>query len=433
MISPMMTLFPLIRPQISRPFAILAALALCVVAMLGARVIWAQVSGDRGVSAVAATTDIEVSGIEVSATGDSAEEARANGWREAQRKAWAQINGPKLPDSRLDSLVSAIVVEKEQIGLRHYVATLGVVFDRQRAGALIGGRGQRARSAPMLTLPVLISGGAATMFEARNPWQSAWAEYQAGGSTIDYVRPSGAGGESLLLNYGQTAQRSRVWWNVILDQFGAADVLVPMARLEWDYPGGPVTGHFTARYGPDNRYLDQFSLRAKDTGQLEPMLQQAVRRFDTVFSAALANGTLTPDPSLSVDSFEVTPGIRALIAAGEAAERADRAAAQADRAPAAESAAPASTQNAVEAPVAAVTISSFTVQVSTPDGAALDGALSGLRGVAGVSGVATNSLAIGGTSVLRVSYAGDLAGLAAGLSAQGWAVTQGNNALAISR
>ena len=40
---------------------------------------------------------------------------------------------------------------------------------------------------------------------------------------------------------------------------------------------------------------------------------------------------------------------------------------------------------------------------------------------------------IGGTSVLRVTFAGDLAALAEALRARGWQVTQGANALAISR
>jgi hypothetical protein len=47
--------------------------------------------------------------------------------------------------------------------------------------------------------------------------------------------------------------------------------------------------------------------------------------------------------------------------------------------------------------------------------------------------VSTSSIAIGGTSVMRVSFAGDLSALAAALRGRGWQVTQGSNALAISR
>jgi hypothetical protein len=56
-----------------------------------------------------------------------------------------------------------------------------------------------------------------------------------------------------------------------------------------------------------------------------------------------------------------------------------------------------------------------------------------VRSAPGVRGVSTSSIAIGGTSVLRVSFAGDLAALGNALRGRGWQVTQGNNALAISR
>ena len=79
-----------------------------------------------------------------------------------------------------------------------------------------------------------------------------WAEDRAGTSGVDYVRPVGAGGDSLLLTAGQPSRRSRAWWRNVLDQFGASDVIIPVARLERQWPGGPVRGTFTARYGPDN-------------------------------------------------------------------------------------------------------------------------------------------------------------------------------------
>src|SRR3546814_9912848 len=81
--------------------------------------------------------DFLASGILVDVTGDNADDARSKGWREAQRKGWAQLyrrlngtDGPALGDSVLDGIVTSIVVEDEQIGPRRYVAKLGVQFDR---------------------------------------------------------------------------------------------------------------------------------------------------------------------------------------------------------------------------------------------------------------------------------------------------------------
>ena len=388
----------------------------------------AQVSGERGIAPVASSTDIEVRGIEVNVTGDNSEDARRNGWREAQRQAWERIGGPSLPDSRLDGLVSAIVVEREQIGPRRYIATLGVIFDRQRAGGLLGGGGARSRSAPMLVLPVMMTGGSQTMFETRNPWQRAWAEFQAGGSTIDYVRPNGSGGESLLLTYGQTGRRSRIWWNNVLDQFSAADVLVPIANLRWEYPGGPVEGRFTARYGPDNRYLGSFTMRANGPSALPDMFAKAVVRFDEIYRRALASGTLRPDPTLSLDNIELSDEVRALIEASRRAEAEAASSANDNQAQA-----PSGTTETPGTATAPAVSATYTVQVATPDASGFDGALGAVRGAGGVTGVAVSSTAIGGTSVFQVTYNGDLSGLADALRARGFTVTQGANALAISR
>ena len=413
-------------------------IAFVVLALLAVASLTAQVSGDRGIPPVASSTDIEVRGIEVNTTGDSPEEARENGWREAQKLAWKKIDGPDIPDSRLQSLVSAIVVEEEQLGPRRYVARLGVIFDRSRAGALLGADGERARSAPMLTLPVMISGGTETMFEVRNPWQRAWAEYQFGSSSIDYVRPSGQGGESLLLTYGQTSRRSRIWWNNVLDQFGAADVLVPIADLHWKWPGGPVEGKFVARFGPDNRYLGSFTMKAESPAQLPRMLTAAVAKFDAIFARALADGKLAPDPTLSLGNVEVSPAIRELLnqaraaEAAEAAARARRAAAAA-RNDAAQPGVEPGEEPSAQPGATTPAVGNYNVQVTTADTAAFDAALSAVRGAPGVNTVAVASTAIGGTSVLRVNYSGDLSALAGALRARGWRVTEGAGALAIAR
>ena len=405
-----------------------AVLALALLG--GGYALVAQVAGERGIAPTAASADIEVKGISVDVQGKSAEDARANGWREAQRKAWEQLKGPKLSDSQLDGLVSAIVIERERLGPRRYIATLGVVFDRQRAGAYLGGAAQASRSAPLLLIPVVESGGAYITFEQRNPWQRAWAEFNPGQSRIDYVRLSGAGGDSLLVNFGQTQRKSRAWWRSTLDQYGATDVLMAFARLDHQFPGGPVSGTFTARYGPDSRPLDSFTLKADNPDAVPAMLAQAVERMDQAFTGALASGKLQPDPSLRIGAGgSIDPAIQRLIEIGRAAQarRAAEAAIANGEAPRIEA-----------APVAGiepgeVSVRNFTVQFATPDAGAFDSALGAVRGTGGVRGLGVTSTAIGGTSVMSVSYAGSLEELAAALEARGFSVRRGANALAISR
>lgn len=391
-------------------------------AIIGPERLIAQIEGDRGIMPVASSADIAITGIAVETTGDSPEDARLNGWREAQKQAWARAGGPPMDIGVIESMVSAVVVEREQIGPRRYIAKLGVVFDRARAGQYIGGKGAAgAHSAPLLVIPVLRSGGVAQVFEVRGAWQAAWAAFNAGASPIDYVRPSGAGGDSLLLTAGQPQRRSRAWWRNVLDQFNAADVIIPEARLERQWPGGPVRGTFTARYGPDNKFLESFTLTANDEAGVPAMLAAAVQRIDAVYARALAAGTLKPDSTLN-NSGQMDAGLAALV---EAARRAEQGAATASDVEAAPT--PTATTSAP------ASLSTFTVQFASPDASAVDAALAAVRGAPGVQGAATTSLAMGGTSVMRVTYAGELAGLADALRARGWRVTVGANALSIRR
>lgn len=421
------TLSPLMRRPKRGGLVMIAGIVLAgVLAIMAAQALIAQVLGDRGIAAVASSTDITVSGIEVNATGRNSMDAREQGWKDAARLGWEKLGGSSISDSELDSMVSAIIIESEQISHRRYIATLGVVFDRARAGSRLGGSGGPAtRSAPMLTIPVLESGGTFTVYETRNPWQRAWAEYQAGASAIDYVRPTGSGGDSLLINYGQTNRRSRAWWRTVLDAFGAADVLIPIARLERQWPGGPVRGTFSARYGPDSEFIESFTLEAESETQLPAMLSQAVAQFDRIYTDALNRGLLRPDPTLRADRVQIDPTIAALLAAERQAVAAEAAAiaAQGETIPVETGPATPATQPA----------SSFVVQFATPDAAAVDGALAAVRGTPGVRGASTSSIAIGGVSVMRVSYAGDMNALAAALRARGWNVTQSAGGLSISR
>lgn len=414
--------------------AVLAVLAVLALAVLGARALVAQVSAERGIAPVAVSRDINVGGIKVDVRGDNAQAAREKGWEEAARLGWQKLGGPAVSDGELSSLVSAIVVESEQIGPRRYIATLGVVFDRQRAASYLGGDGKAARSAPLLLVPVQISGGVATVYETRNPWQRAWAEFQAGSGRIDYVRASGAGGDSLLVTAGQTGRRSRTWWRTVLDTFGASDVLIPVAHLQHRYPGGPIDGTFTARYGPDNRFLESFRLTAANDAALPAMLGDAVQRIDAIYGRALADGLLAPDPTLEMGAPQLDPAIAALVEYGRAAQAQDRAAAAAatERARR-DAAAAAGPETSAEPARAAVPVQGVTIQAATPDAAAADTILGAIRGAAGVRAAATSSLALGGTSVFSVMYAGEVGALADALRARGLTVSRSGNILSVSR
>jgi len=311
-----------------RPAVFLSA-AILALAGLGGTLVAQMENGERGILPIDSSGTLEIGGIKVDVTSKDADSARYAGWRIAQRQGfkalWAKTNkrpvgeAPNLSDSTLDGLVSSIVVEQEQIGPNRYIATLGVLFDRARAGELLGVPGQARRSAPMLLIPVTISGGAATGVELRNPWQRAWAQFRTSQSPIDYVRVSGLGVDPLLVNAAQARRPGRGWWRNILDFYGAANVLVAEVQLDRLYPGGPTKGRFIGKFGPDGRTLGSFELTAKDSADLPRMMSEGVQKMDDLFAQALAAGIVRGDPDLiiqpppPVEEEEEKPAIQTVM------------------------------------------------------------------------------------------------------------------------
>ena len=315
-----------------------------------------------------------VGGLDVDFYGKSTDEARYAAYRDAQRRAWKQLwarmtgnpasAAPTLGDSALDAMVAGIEVQAERFSNRRYIARLGVVFDRMRAGKYLGSATSMLSSPPMLLLPVLDDGGARTVYENRSPWLRAWARYRAGATPIQYVRADGSSADTLLLNAYQTRRDNRRLWTNILSRFRTADVLTAEAKLERSYPGGPVLGTFTARHGPDATVLARFRLRTSSAQGLDQMLDEAVRRIDGAYADAYRAGRLRADPSLSA---ELAP-----------------------------------LQNAAPT-IAAAAPTGYEVSVATPDAGSWAALESQIRGTPGVRSVTIVSLSLGGTSRIRIS------------------------------
>ena len=393
--------------HLRRPAVLLFA-AFLLLAGVGGALVAQMESAERGILPIDSSGTLEISGIKVDVGGKDAETARYNGWRIAQREGfkalWAKMNkrpvgqAPNLADSTLDGLVSSIVVEQEQIGPNRYIATLGVLFDRARAGELLGVAGEVRRSAPMLLIPVMTSGSTPTSVELRNPWQRAWAQFRTSQSSIDYVRVSGQGVDPLLINAAQTRRPGRGWWRNVLDLYGAANILIAEVRVDRLYPGGPAKARFVGRFGPDALVLGSFELTARNSQDLPRMMSEGVQRMDELFARAHAAGIVRGDPDLIIQP----PPPEVL-------------------------------EEVEEAP--AVTIQATVVQVlviERGDASAVAQTVAQIRGLAGVIWV-TQAPLPNGNANLAVNYQGDAAALGLALSSRGWAVTNRGGVLYVTR
>ncbi len=383
-------------------FALIPAIA--VAALFAGGTLVAQMeSGDRVILPIDSSGTLEIGGIKVDVSGKDAAEARFAGWRIAQREGfralWAKTNkrpiseAPTLSDSVLDGLVASIVVQSEQIGPNRYIAELGVLFDRTRAGALLGVGGPQQRSAPMLLIPLTTSAGSVTSVELKNAWQRAWAQYRTSQSAIDYVRVSGMGADPLLVNASQARRPGRGWWRNIVDFYGASNVLVAEVSLRRLYPGGPARASFTGRFGPDGDRLGSFELTARNSADIPRMMAEGVERMDELFTQALAAGVFVHDSSLDIPL--PPPPVEEEEAPLD--KPADRAVA-------------------------------LTLYVSASDGTTLTNALGQIRSINGVQSVGERA-----DGALIVNYRGDPAALRRALGAGGWSVDLSGGVLRISR
>ena len=364
-------------------------------------------SGERGILPIDSSGTLEIGGIHVDTPGKDAESARFAGWRMAQRLGfralWARTHGrpvsqaPNLPDSTLDGLVSSIIVEREQIGPNRYIADLGILFDRAKAGELLGVGGERRQSPPMLLIPVTITGGAATSVELRNPWQRAWAQYRTSQSSIDYVRVSGMGVDPLLVNASQTSRPGRGWWRNIVDLYGAADILIAEVQLQRLYPGGPARALFIARHGQDNEIVGGFTLTAPNSEAIPAMMSEGVRRMDELFMAAFDAGLLERDPTLDIPEPPPLPE-----------------------------------EEVEEPPPVQQQGFAYQVQIAANNVNTYNFAMAHLRTLPGISQVIPQSINPTGTSYILVSYNGSAAALAAALIARGWSADYGGTVVRMS-
>lgn len=337
----------------------------------------------------------KIGGVAVDVVAGNATDARANAYREAERRAWpllwARLTGgfptdaPKLADGAIEGMVAGVEIEVEHFSLTRYIGRLAVVFDRERASGYLGGALGGA-PAPMLLLPVTIEGGTRTVYQTKTPWLAAWLRFRDAASALDYVIPAANAGDNVVLTAYQSRRGDRTLWRNILSRFKAADVVTAELWLTRSYPGGPVAATVVARHGPDAVELGQVSLRAANTAGVDAMLDEAVRQVDAIYVHALQAGRLQTEKGLTV---ELEPLIGSAPFIGSTAD------------------AEGSVGGGVEASVVTADAKSW---------AAIEAAV---RGTPTVTGVGLVSLSLGGTSRIVIRHSDSVEMLAYQLDQRG--------------
>jgi Uncharacterized protein conserved in bacteria (DUF2066) len=308
-----------------------------------------------------------VEGIEVDVKGPTAEDARIGAFRVAAKKGWGKLwdklvdpsykgKAPTISDADVYRVVSSIDVSNERMSATRYIARIAIAFDPGAVRAALSRSGAgftQSRNRAMLLLPVLIDGGAATVYEPGNPWAVTWAKFPLIRSSIEYVRAEGTLADTMMLNAFVARNRSPEVIASLLARYRADGVVVAKASLTRTYPGGPVSGVFAAYTGNNIVPVDQFTLRRANDVQLTDMLEEAIKRLDISFSANAKTQREVVSGPVKLGRVVAVGGIVAMI--------------------------------------------------STPDAAALESWTARLRNVRTVGGVTVSELSLGGTSKLRVA------------------------------
>jgi hypothetical protein len=274
-----------------------------------------------------------VEGIEVDVVGPTAEDARIGAFREAAKKGWKRLwdrlvdanykgSAPSLSDGDVRSYVTSIDVSKERMSSTRYIATFRIFYDpsavrRALAGAGAGYSG--ARNKAMLLLPMLIDGGAASVYEPGNIWAQAWARFPLLRSKVDYVRADGTLADLALLNPTEVMLRDPDRVRAMINRYRADGIVVARAHISRSYPGGPVTGRFSGYTMSSPGAVTQFVLRVPSDREIPNMFDDAIRRLDVVFSSTedkVKRETYGPKPVGVVQAFG---GIIATVSSPDAA------------------------------------------------------------------------------------------------------------------
>ena len=199
-----------------------------------------------------------------------------------------------------------------------------------------------------------------------------------------------------------------------------------------------MIGHFSARYSANNRFLGSFKLRADSEKGVAAMMDEAVKKIDALFQSALSSGRLRVDATLIleteiIEEQDLDETATPVETPGEGSgdnnrndNRPDSPGNDGDS----DGGGDRPDNTPLPPPTAVTTIS---VQIATPTPDSVNRGEGALRSVPGVRSASTSSLALGGTSVIRVVYQGDPAAFRSALQARGWKVSGSGGSLRISR
>ena len=238
-----------------RPFAISGSIwagALCALVVLA--------------PAAAQAIVLEVQGIQVDVTADSAAEAREQAILEAQRKAFEQLAAdltgggaaPRLSDAQITALVQDFSITKEKSSAVRYIGTFDFRFNSARVRNAVGefaGPSTVAVPGPVVIVPVYQSDAGQTLWDEPNPWREAWAKQASARHAVPTLVPLGDLEDVTAIGPEDATGGNVSRLMSLARQYGAESALVALAVIDSDESPVPEASLTvtTQRFGPEGQ------------------------------------------------------------------------------------------------------------------------------------------------------------------------------------
>jgi hypothetical protein len=209
---------------------------------------------------------LEVQGIQVDITADSAAEAREQAILEAQRRAFEQLVGnltgggtaPPLSDAEITALVRDFSITNEKSSSVRYIGTFDFRFNRAGVSNVLGRTAAPSAVAapgPVVIVPVYQSDAGQTLWDEPNPWREAWAKHASARHVVPTLVPLGDLEDVAAIGPEDAIAGDMSRLMALARQYGAESALVALAVIDFDEssPSGPLLTVTTQRYSHEGQ------------------------------------------------------------------------------------------------------------------------------------------------------------------------------------
>ena len=258
------------------------------------------------IGASAQETDLyTVENIAVDVTAADAIKARAQAFDEATATAFKELSERMLsetdaegftppPPEKVSRLVKSFEITKEKLTSTRYAGTYTFHFDSNGVRQLFTKESKEfvaTQSPPVLILPFIKRGLAATLWNADNPWMHAWARTNNQNALVPTITPLGDLDDVSDISGTQINALNTSGLDKMLTRYKATDALIAEASLDdtliqTNGSSEPLAGLMTVSLYRINNgtptKFETFSLSPDSGSDLATLMDQAVKRTQTL-------------------------------------------------------------------------------------------------------------------------------------------------------